>query len=117
VASAQLVTMTKDETLVRFIRMQPQSTQACRDHMNLGHKMTSHETELMLVELRNEGTIAFANGKWYVLEATRVVRKRPKKKPDERQTDFFNPDAGHEYTGPSRQLQLFVKRWNERKRA
>ena len=109
--------MTPAEHLIRFIRMQPCKTQAVRDHMSLNHRLTSHETELLLAELRDEGCIAFANGEWYVVEASRRVRKKPQKKPDARQTDFFNPDAGHEYTGPSKQLQLFVKRWNERKRA
>jgi hypothetical protein len=107
--------MTPAEHLIRFVRMQPRSSQVIRDHMDLQHKMSSHETELLLVELRDEGCIAFANGEWYVVESQRRVRKRPVKKPHARQTDFFNPDAGHELEGPSHQVQMFAKKWRESK--
>ena len=104
------------DVLLRFIRSSPRSTQACRDHMHLAKNFASLTTEELLTELRDEGDIAFANGCWYVVDATARPRAKPRKKPHPRQTDMFDPEAGHQYEGPSRQALLFAEQWRREKR-
>ncbi len=112
-----LVPETKEEVLLKFLRGTPRSTQACRDHLDLQKKLCSAETEELLAELRDEGCIAYANGEWYVLRSTRATtRKRPRRKPHPRQTDFFDDEAGHQYEGPSKRLLAMAKEWRAEKR-
>lgn len=103
---------TPGEVLLKFLRGTPRSTQACRDHMDTEKRLTSVETEELLVELRDAGAIAYANGEWYVARSTRAkTRKRAVKKTHARQTDFFDSDAGHRYEGPSKRLLAIAKEW------
>lgn len=96
------------DLLLRHIRMSPCSSQACRDFM----RCSSVETERLLVELRDAGEIAFANGEWYVTDSSRRVRKKPKKT-HPRQTDFFDPEVGA--LPFSYQTQLMFEGWKKRK--
>lgn len=105
----------QEEVLLKFLRAAPRSTQACRDHLSLEKRLTSPQTEELLAELRDEGKIAFANGEWYVIESSRRLRAKPKKKPHARQTDLFDSEAGHQYEGPSRQVLMFAEQWRATK--
>lgn len=53
------------EHLFRFIRRTPRTTQQCRDELHRSHQLSSIEAEELLAELRDQGEIAFANGRWY----------------------------------------------------
>ncbi len=106
----------QEQVLLKFLRASPRSTQLCRDHRDTETRLTSHETEELLAELRDEGKIAFANGEWYVIESSRRLRAKPRKKPHARQTDLFDSEAGHQYEGPSRQVLMFAEQWRAGKR-
>lgn len=100
------MTTALEDKLLRFIRTQPRSTQACRQHME---ELKSSETEAMLRVLRDGRAIAHANGEWYVVDSQRRQRKKPARKVHPKQTDFFDPEAG---TLPfSYETQLLFERW------
>ena len=63
------------ETLIKFIRTTNPTSQQCRDHIE---HLDGAGVDILLRELRDEGEIAFANGRWYVPGHTQ--RAAPPKK-------------------------------------
>jgi hypothetical protein len=72
------------EDLLKILR-QPKSTQQCRDLM----PCSSVDTEDLLLLLRDQGVIAYANGAWYVIDSSRLLRAPRPKKEDPRQEKLF----------------------------
>lgn len=107
-----------EDKLLRFIRTQPRSTQACRQHMGIDPSeeipdLTGAQTDELLRALRDDRAIAYANGEWYVVDSQRRQRKKPAKKVHPKQTDFFDPEAG---TLPfSYETQLMFERWRSKR--
>ncbi len=64
---------------------QPKSSQQLRDQMSC----SGAETDSLLFELRDEGSIAYANGQWYKIRGGRLPRKQRPPKSDPRQGDLF----------------------------
>ncbi len=93
--------------LLRFIRRSPRSTQACRSELDRvsGGKVSSMETEELLEELRNEGEIAFANGAWYVLDASSQPRAKAPPAPHPKQLPLFPDAQGRRLTGHERMME------------
>jgi len=107
-------TETPAELVLRLLRLRPSSTQQLREHMRVERDYASAQTESLLAELRDEGTIAFTNGEWYVKGSTRATRKKGAPSADVRQTDFFDPEADHRPF--SRETQELFERWRGTKR-
>ncbi len=81
---------TQAETLLRFLRGNPSTTQQCRDAMhNSHHRLASIKTEELLYELRDEGVIAHANGAWYVPNSTRLVKPKRHQSAHPKQLKLF----------------------------
>jgi hypothetical protein len=55
---------TQAEAVLRCLRRRPSDTAAVRAFMDDEHRLTSHQTEELLYELRDEGVIAYANEHW-----------------------------------------------------
>jgi hypothetical protein len=74
-----------EESLLKFVRKAPRSTQACRKAM----LESPADVEEALTRLRDSGAIAFANGQWYVPGSIRRQRAKPPKKAHPRQGKLF----------------------------
>lgn len=81
---------TQAESLLRCLRRAPANTQAVRAWMDDTHRLTSHQTEELLYELRDEGVIAFANEHWYVRSEGRLKQPtRTRKSSHPKQLKLF----------------------------
>lgn len=82
---------TQAEALLRCLRLKPANTQAVRTFMDDTHRLTPHQTEELLYELRDEGVIAYANEHWYVRKDGRLKQPtRQGRKPHPKQLKMFD---------------------------
>lgn len=74
--------------VVKFIRQEPRSTQACRS-APFARLLDPKKVEETLGHLRAEGTLGYRNGQWYLRDPRVYCLKPNKQKPvHPRQTAF-----------------------------
>ena len=76
--------LSASEALMELLK-QPKSSQQLRDAMSC----SGAETDSLLFELRDEGSIAYACGQWYKKDGGRLPAKSRAKKTDPRQLKLF----------------------------